>query len=76
MKETDAIFANIHALNKEADAAPETLRISVDVKAKVAVGNFSREGEVRGQETTHDMNSAAKLVPISVVADGNQDTGH
>jgi len=71
VKETDAIFANVHALNKEADADPEILRISIDVKAKVAVGNFSREGEARGQEATkandHDMNIAAKLVPVGIL---------
>lgn len=71
VKETDAIFANVHALNKEADADPETLRISVDVKAKVAVGHFSREGEARGQEATkandHDMNPDAKLVPVGIL---------
>jgi len=40
IEETDAIFANVHALNKQADADPNALRISVDVKARVAVGDF------------------------------------
>ena len=71
IKETDAIFANVHALNKEVDADSETVRISVDVKAKVAVGDFSREGKSRGQEATkandHDMNPEAKLVPVGIL---------
>jgi hypothetical protein len=35
--------ANVPTLNKEAD--PEALRISINVKAKVTIGNFSSEGE-------------------------------
>ena len=38
---------------------PETLRISLDTKAKVKIGEFSRRGVARGQEhvraADHDM---------------------
>jgi len=76
IKETDAIFDNVHAVNKAADADPESLRISVDVKAKVAVGDFSRDGETRCTEAPkandHDMGPEAKLVPVGIleVAEG------
>ena len=44
-KETDAIFANVEAARREAKADPRTLEISVDTKAKVAVGDYSRGGK-------------------------------
>ena len=71
VKETDAIFKNVHKINKLADADPETLRISIDSKAKVAIGEFSRGGKSRGKEATkacdHDMNPAAKLVTFGIL---------
>jgi hypothetical protein len=30
---------------------PETLRISLDTKSKVKIGEFSRGGEARGQQS-------------------------
>jgi len=71
VKETDAIFKNVHKINKLADADSETLRISIDSKAKVAIGEFSRGGKSRGKEATkacdHDMNPAAKLVTFGIL---------
>jgi transposase len=46
--QTDAIFANVHEVNQEADASPECLRISLDCKATVDLGDYSREGQARG----------------------------
>jgi hypothetical protein len=43
--ETDAIFANINAVRQEAKDDPQTLEISIDTKAKVAVGDYSRGGK-------------------------------
>jgi hypothetical protein len=43
--QTDAIFANVAAAKAEARAAPDTLEISVDTKAKVALGDYSRGGK-------------------------------
>jgi hypothetical protein len=43
--ETDAIFANVAAVRQEAKAGPQTLEISIDTKAKVAVGDYSRGGK-------------------------------
>lgn len=42
---TDAIFANVAAVKAEARGAPESLEISVDTKAKVALGDYSRGGK-------------------------------
>jgi hypothetical protein len=71
IKETDAIFKNVHEINKLADEDPETLRISIDSKAKVAVGKFSRGGKSRGKEATkacdHDMNPECKLVTFGIL---------
>jgi hypothetical protein len=44
-KDTDAIFANVAAVKAEACNDPETLEISMDTKAKVALGEYSRGGK-------------------------------
>jgi hypothetical protein len=44
-KETDAIFANVHAVRQEGKDDPETLEISIDTKAKVNVGEYCRGGK-------------------------------
>lgn len=44
-KETDAIFANVHAVRHEGKDDPETLEISIDTKAKVKVGEYCRGGK-------------------------------
>lgn len=43
--QTDAIFANVAAAKAEARGDPQTLEISMDTKAKVAVGDYSRGGK-------------------------------
>jgi hypothetical protein len=45
VKDTDAIFANVAAAKAEARSDPETLEISMDTKAKVALGDYSRGGK-------------------------------
>ena len=71
IKETDAIFDNVHKINKEADNCPETLRISIDSKAKVNLGHFSRGGKKRSftapKANDHDMNPEGKLVPFGIL---------
>ena len=57
--ETDAIFNNVHQENQASDEREDSLRISIDSKAKLDVGDFSRGGQSRGEEPTrawdHDM---------------------
>ena len=47
VKQTDAIFANIQQRPAQAGDDPETLEISIDTKAKVNLGEYSREGPTR-----------------------------
>ena len=44
-KDTDAIFANVAAVKAEVCTDAETLEISMDTKAKVALGDYSRGGK-------------------------------
>jgi hypothetical protein len=43
--ETDAIFANVAAVRAEVKDDPQVLEISIDTKAKVAVGEYVRGGK-------------------------------
>jgi len=45
--ETEAIFEQIEKINREADEDPKTLRISLDGKVGVKVGEFDRGGKTR-----------------------------
>jgi hypothetical protein len=71
IKETEAIFANVRQENQAADDAPDVIRISMDAKAKVAVGDYSRGGESRGAEPVkaldHDPEPEQKLVPQGIL---------
>ena len=69
--ETDAIFENVRQENQAADDSPEVVRISMDAKAKVDVGDFSRDGESRAAEAPrawdHDTQAKKKLVPYGIL---------
>lgn len=71
IKQVNEIFDNVHKVNKESDDDPESLRISVDAKAKVNIGPFSRNGKSRDPEirkaADHDMNPESKLVPYGIL---------
>jgi hypothetical protein len=71
IKETDAIFANVRQENQTADDDPEVIRISMDAKAKVPVGDYSRDGQSRGAEATeawdHDPEAQKKLIPYGIL---------
>jgi hypothetical protein len=45
IKETDAIFANVQRIREQARNEPETLELSMDAKAKVALGDYVRGGK-------------------------------
>ena len=47
VEQTGAIFEQLKKVNAEADRARDTLRISIDAKAAVNVGPFSRRGKSR-----------------------------
>ena len=66
--QTDAIFDQLSRVNPEADEAPDTLRLSLDAKATVHVGPFSRRGKSRtGTEAAdHDFKPEAALTPFGI----------
>jgi len=69
--QTDAIFANVRQENQAADEAPDVVRISIDAKAKVEVGDFSRDGATRAAEAPraldHETQAKKKLVPQGIL---------
>lgn len=71
VRQTDAIFENVERQNRACDARADSLRISIDTKAKLEVGEFSRGGVLRGTEATkaldHDMQAKQKLVPFGIL---------
>jgi hypothetical protein len=66
--ETDAIFKEVHRINDDADSSPEKLRISMDCKATVKIGPFSRGGKSRTKQcaSDHDFEAKAKLTPFGI----------
>src|SRR5450759_2565757 len=80
LPETDAIFANI----REKDGDPledensmdggQVKRLSIDCKATVNIGDYSRGGMTRGDASAadHDMGCEEKYTPFGIV---DEDTG-
>lgn len=68
--ETDAIFSNVSQQHALAQSNSRILRISIDTKAKVKIGNLSRGGYSRLKEAPqaddHDHKSDATLVPFGI----------
>ena len=56
------------AVNAAADADPEVLRVSLDAKATVKVGPFSRRGtsRVQVQAADHDFQPEATVTPVGL----------
>jgi transposase len=68
VKQTDAIFDQLKTVNPEADRADDTLRISIDAKATVNLGPFSRRGRsrTRTKAADHDFKPEATLTPFGI----------
>lgn len=66
--ETDAIFDHLARVNAEADADDTVLRLSLDAKASVLVGDYSRGGRSRVtvKAADHDFRPDAKLTPFGI----------
>jgi len=68
--QTSAIFENVHQCNAASDENPQSLRISVDTKAKVKIGELSRGGKDRTRAPRkahdHDTEIKAVLVPVGI----------
>src|SRR6266508_2971749 len=56
-------------MNAAADAAPDTLRISIDAKATVKVGPFARGGKSRTETAAcdHDFKPSATVTPVGIL---------
>ena len=71
VKETDAIFNNLEKVNRESDMRKDSLRISIDTKAKVDLCDSSRGGTSRCRKAVqaddHDMGPKSKLVPFGIL---------
>lgn len=76
LKETDAIFDRVHQINREADADPGTLRLSLDTKAVVAIGDLSRGGKSRQGEQTldHDFAPECQVTPFGLYRPDTSET--
>ena len=68
MQQTDAIFGEVKRRHDEAEASEETVRLSIDTKATVKIGPFSRGGYSRtGTEgSDHDFKPTGKLTPFGL----------
>lgn len=69
--ETDAIFGNLNEINRASDLREDSLRISIDTKAKVDLCDSSRGGTARckkaEQASDHDMGLKDKLAPFGIL---------
>lgn len=65
------IFENVFKQNELADNDPRVIRISIDTKATLHVGEYSRGGQSRAQSPLkaidHDMAAKEKLIPVGVL---------
>ncbi len=75
ISQTDAIFENVFRENQLSDDNQRSLRVSIDSKAKVKIGNLSRGGKARTLEAKeaddHDTEWQATLVPFGILNTGN-----
>ena len=65
---TDAIFEHLATVNQQAAEDPTILRLSLDAKATVKVGPFSRRGKnrVETEACDHDFQPTASLTPYGI----------
>ena len=75
IKETDAIFENMTHKDQQAKDTGDVKRLSMDCKATVKIGDFSRGGKTRGDHTAsdHDFGCQEKYSPCGILdEDRNQ----
>jgi hypothetical protein len=66
--ETNAIMKQVSEINQEADSEETTLRISLDAKARVKLGEFDRGGKTRVKTFANDHDFAEDtLVPFGIL---------
>lgn len=66
--ETDAIFEQLTQIHAQADADESVLRLSLDAKATILIGNYSRGGQSRliVKALDHDFNPEEKLTHFGI----------
>ena len=66
--ETEAIFEQVEQINQSADNEANTLRISIDAKVAVKVGEFDRGGKTRIPTISldHDFAPETTLIPYGI----------
>jgi hypothetical protein len=59
----------VHGINRRADQEPGVLRVSLDTKATVKVGSFSRGGFSRQEQGAcdHDFQPETTLTPFGIL---------
>ena len=65
--ETDAIFEKLHEIHNETEDDDTVLRISIDAKASVKIGNYSRNGKSRNGRKALDHDFKGKTITPFVV---------
>jgi Rhodopirellula transposase DDE domain len=68
LKETDAIFQQLSKVHQQAAQSTDTLRLSLDSKAPVLIGPFSRGGKSRlgTVGADHDFKPSGRLTPFGL----------
>jgi hypothetical protein len=66
--ETEAIFTHLHQVNRATNADKTVLRLSLDAKATVLLGLFSRRGQTRVtvKAWDHDFDPQDKVIPFGI----------
>lgn len=66
--ETQSIFEQVNSINQQADDDPTTLRISIDAKVALKVGEFDRGGKTRVTTAAldHDFSHGTTLTPYGI----------
>jgi hypothetical protein len=66
--ETADIFETVNQINQQADSDPTTLRISIDAKVGIKLGEFDRGGKTRMPTVAfdHDFANCATLTPYGI----------
>jgi hypothetical protein len=76
IKETDAIFTQVHRVKKQAGADPGTIPVSLDTKAVVAIADLSCGGKGRQgkQALDHDFAPEYKVAPFGLFRPDTNET--
>ena len=74
-KAIDAIFEQLSVVKTAADTDAQVVCISLDAKATIKVGDFSRGGKkrVRVKAADHDFTPSARVTPEGILAPQSDD---